>query len=139
MIASDIMTPNPVALAATSTVRQAVRLLETLEVRHLPVVDEEGTLVGMVSDRDLRGLTLPAFSEGEHVGQVRTALDASIADIMTGGVVSADVETDVEEIVSLMLENRIGAVPIVDGDGALVGIVSYVDVLRETFAPEAAA
>src|SRR6476659_542610 len=47
------MTEGPVTISMSATVRDAVRLLQTLEVRHLPVVDEDGTLVGMLSDRDL--------------------------------------------------------------------------------------
>ena len=50
---------------------------------------------------------------------------------MTADVLSVDVETDVTEIIELMLEHKIGALPVTDGDGGLVGIVSYMDVLRE--------
>jgi CBS domain-containing protein len=125
VIALDIMTENPARLGPTATVREAVVALQSLDVRHLPIVDEQGALVGMLSDRDLRGLS-------------QAGLAARVADLMSADVLSVETDTEVEEIVALMLDAKIGAVPVVDGDGALVGIVSYVDVLREAFAPEAA-
>jgi CBS-domain-containing membrane protein len=130
LTARDLMTQSPAVIDVTATLRSAVDKLQTLEIRHLPVVDSEGELVGMVSDRDLRALSIPYFVDGENVGTLRTALDASVASIMSADVIAVDEEADAAEIVDLMLDNRIGAVPVVDGDRTLVGIVSYVDVLR---------
>jgi len=128
--AADLMTKNPVTLPLTAKVRAAVATLQSLDVRHLPVVDEEGGLAGILSDRDLRSLEIPSVVGPEYIGNVRAALDASVSSIMSGDVISVDVETSASEIVDIMLENRIGAVPVIDADGVLVGIVSYVDVLR---------
>jgi len=131
LTAHDLMTEDPVTVPMMAKVGRAVDLLHSLDVRHLPVVDESGALVGMLSDRDLRALTFPEVAGGEYVGAVQTALDAPIASIMTSDVISVDVEADAAEIVDLMIDRKIGAVPVVDADGALVGIVSYVDLLRE--------
>lgn len=128
--ARDLMTTDPVSIPSTAKVRRAVDILQTLEVRHLPVVNDSGEIVGMLSDRDLRALSVPYFVGEEHVGSLRTALDASVTSVMSGDVIAVDQETDASEIVELMLDNKIGAVPVADGDGVLVGIVSYVDVLR---------
>jgi acetoin utilization protein AcuB len=134
LMAHDLMTEDPVTVKMTSTVGEAVRLLETLHVRHLPVVDDDGTLVGMLSDRDLRGLSYPAVFGDEYLGAIQTALDARIVSIMSSDVVSVELEADAVEIVDTMLEQNVGAVPVVDRDGTLVGIVSYVDVLRNVAA-----
>jgi CBS domain-containing protein len=131
MIAADVMTENPRTIEATDTIAQAVDALQSLEVRHLPVVNEEGDLVGMLSDRDL-GPLMRGSIEGEEAERMVVPLSRTrVADVMTSGVVSVDVDADVGEIVETMLEQRIGAVPVVDGEGAVVGIISYVDVLRE--------
>jgi acetoin utilization protein AcuB len=111
--AGDLMTEKPVTIPVTSTAGQAMRLLESLDIRHLPVLDA-GELVGMISDRDLRGV----------------ATEERIAELMAADVISVDTEADVAEVVDLMVEFKIGAVPVVDGDGFLAGIVSYIDVLR---------
>jgi acetoin utilization protein AcuB len=131
LTAHDLMTEDPVTIPMMAKVGQALRLLHSLDVRHLPVVDEDGALVGMLSDRDLRGLAIPDVAGGEYVGTIETSLDALVSSIMTSDVISVDVEADAAEIVDLMIDRKIGAVPVVDGDGALVGIVSYVDLLRE--------
>jgi acetoin utilization protein AcuB len=131
MTAEDLMTENPVTVPMMAKVREAVRLLHNLDVRHLPVVDESGALVGMLSDRDVRGLAFPEVLGAEYSGEIQTTLDAPISSIMSADVIRVDVGADAAEIVDLMLDNRIGAVPVVDGDGMLVGIVSYVDVLRK--------
>jgi acetoin utilization protein AcuB len=132
------MTEDPATIPMTATVGEAVRLLHTLDVRHLPVVDDEGTLVGMLSDRDLRGLTFPEVIGEEYMGEIQTALEAPVSSIMTSDVVAVEVEDDVALIIELMLDHKIGAVPVVDSDESLVGIVSYVDILRQ-LSPEDAA
>jgi acetoin utilization protein AcuB len=129
--AYDVMTKNPVTIPMTARIRDAVRLLQTLDVRHLPVVDEQGALVGMVSDRDLGGLSFPEVVGAEYIGRVQGSLEATVASVMSSDVLSVSVEADVSEIVDLMLDFKIGAVPVVNSDDALVGIVSYVDLLRQ--------
>lgn len=130
MTARELMTKEPIAIDPTATVSEAAELLQTLDVRHLPVVDDRGALVGMLSDRDLRSLTVPAYSGGEYVGDVRTKPDAAVASLMSGNVLSIDDEAKASEVVEIMLEHKVGAVPVVDADGMLVGIISYIDVLR---------
>ena len=129
-MAYEVMTEDPVTIPMMATIAEAVRMLQRLEVRHLPVVDENGDLVGMVSDRDLRGLEFPEVFGAEYMGKVQTTLEAPISSIMTSDVVTVDVEDDVSEIVEKMLDLKIGAIPVVDNDDTLVGIVSYVDLLR---------
>ncbi len=128
--ARDLMTAKPMTVPETAKVRRAVEILQEMEIRHLPVVNATGELVGMLSDRDLRSLAIPWFAGREHTGEIRTALEARVSSLMSGDVISVQEETDVSEIVDLMLENKVGALPVTDGDGALVGIISYVDVLR---------
>jgi acetoin utilization protein AcuB len=129
--ARDLMTGTPVTVTPATTLGEAARILQTLDIRHLPVVDEEGTLVGMLSDRDLRGLTTPVALDADAVAVTQPSLGARVASAMSSDVLRVEAEDDVAVVVELMLEYKVGAVPVVDADGALVGIVSYVDVLRE--------
>ena len=130
-IAKDIMTADPVTVRADSTVKEALLILQSMEIRHLPVVSANDDLIGMVSDRDLRGMSIPRVIDERWFGDLRVAMQEKISSIMTADVLSVDVDADVTEIIDLMLEYKVGAVPVVDGDGGLVGIVSYMDVLRE--------
>lgn len=129
--ARDLMTENPVAVRASARVRDAVEILQTLDIRHLPVVNEAQELIGMLSDRDLRSLTVPQLVNSDWVGNLQTALDARVSTVMNGDVLSVETSAEAGEIVELMLDFKVGAVPVVDADGKLAGIVSYMDVLRE--------
>ena len=130
-IARDLMTADPAAIRASDRVRDAVQILQALDIRHLPVVNSERELVGMLSDRDLRSLSLPLIVDRDWVGTIQTALDARVSTLMTSNALSVDMEADASEVIELMLEHKIGAVPVVDSDNKLVGIISYIDVLRE--------
>lgn len=117
--AMDIMTTEVVSILQTATVRDALRALGELDVRHLPVVDEKREVVGMISDRDL----------SEH-DRTPEELAQPVSELMSADVIVVTPATEVTEIIDLMTENRIGALPVVDNDSQLAGIVSYVDVLR---------
>lgn len=128
MLVNELMTPNPRSLDVTGTVREAVTILADLDIRHLPIM-EGSDLVGIVSDRDLRQLLGPESDDPE----VRSRrLDAPVSSAMSGDVISVSPEDEIGDVIDLMIENRLGGVPVVTEDPPeLVGMVSYVDILRE--------
>lgn len=130
MVVKEIMTENPASIEADSSINEAIAVLNELEIRHLPVV-EDGILVGLVSDRDLRSFNLPAMVEFSNPEQASKRLDKPVSEVMHADVESVGLETEVGDVIELMVENKYGAVPVVDKlDGKLAGIVSYIDVLR---------
>ena len=130
MIVREIMTADPFAVKASSSVRDLLRILAEADVRHLPVV-EEGALVGIVSDRDLRGFGPTVADAIEQPEAARRALAEPATSVMSSAVVTVNPETEVSEAIDLMIEHRVGALPVVEPDSTkLVGIVSYVDALR---------
>jgi CBS domain-containing protein len=88
------------------------------------VLGENGTLVGIVSERDL----LTAFNLDED--QIRDVLSRRVADVMTSPVVAADPLTDIRRIAQAMLDQGVDGVPIIDAEQGLVGFISRSDVLR---------
>ncbi|MGZ3418745.1 MAG: CBS domain-containing protein [Polyangiales bacterium] len=120
MIAADLMTENPITLHDDQTISEAWRTLASTDVRHLPVVNEEGDLVGMLSDRDLARLRDERLQDSRK----------PISDIMSTPSIAVTSDTEVSEVIDQLLDNRIGALPVVDVDSKVIGIVSYVDVLR---------
>lgn len=129
---SAIMTTEVITAPPTVPVRKALRLLEDLELRHLPVVDGDA-LVGILSDRDLREFRMDAIKELVEGGAFESgrSLDTPISEVMSGLVISVDTEESVRAAIDTMLEYGVGAVPVVDrATGHLEGIVSYVDILR---------
>ena len=128
MLARDIMTENPVTATELMSVAEALGLLYELDVRHLPVV-RGSELVGIVSDRDLRGFTAP--DEDDAMSAMESARSANVGGFMNTNPIRVDTETNAREIIELMLVHRVGAIPVCDADtGDLLGIVSYVDLLR---------
>lgn len=131
MEVQEIMTGNPEYAEVSDPVRTVFLKLVEIDVRHLPIVDE-GELVGMISDRDLRGFILPMASELETVNTADARFERAISDLMQGDVISVSPSTEVGEVIDLMIDQRVGAIPVVDPvNGTLMGIVSYVDVIRE--------
>jgi acetoin utilization protein AcuB len=128
MVVSDVMTAHPATVRGTESIRAVIRKLIELDVRHLPVV-EDGELVGIVSDRDLRNVASRLLDEGE--ARPGGILDRPIADVMSADVLAVGPEAELDEVVDLMIEHRVGALPVISpGSQDLVGIISYVDVLR---------
>ena len=128
MNVSEIMTENPVVARPNTPIREALELLQTLDVRHLPVVSEGGDLVGMLSDRDLAAVGQGASPSDS----ARTIMLAEpVSTVMTGAPVTVLPEEDVVQAIDLLLESKVGALPVVTEEtGSLIGILSYVDVLR---------
>lgn len=126
---SEVMTPKPTAIRRTATARSALATMLELDVRHLPVVNESHELVGMISDRDLRAMPSGSREVEALVGR-QVDLGAKVDTIMSADVMSVEADDDIIEALELMLEHRVGAVPVVNGEQRLVGIVSYLDVLR---------
>jgi len=130
MVVDEVMSSDPFVVSVTDSVGSVIKKLIETDVRHLPVVSEGG-LVGMVSDRDLRSFTPVAMLELTQPRELQARLAQPISKVMTTDVISVNPETDIEEVIDLMIEHKIGAVPVVEADSSkLVGIVSYIDALR---------
>ncbi|HEU4581405.1 MAG TPA: CBS domain-containing protein [Polyangiaceae bacterium] len=128
MIAREYMSPEPFVVHVTDSIGSVLTMMMEADVRHLPVV-ENGMLLGIVSDRDLRRSldVIPGPARGGRLN----ALERPISDLMSSDVISVNEETEIVEVIDLMLDHKIGALPVVDGDSLkVVGIISYIDVLR---------
>ncbi|HMR09276.1 MAG TPA: CBS domain-containing protein [Polyangiaceae bacterium] len=130
MVVEEIMTKDPTTVDAAAAIRDVISVLFELDVRHLPVVDGK-TLVGIISDRDVRAFLAPTIVELENPEEIAQRLLQPIGSVMSSDVLSVDAEMELSDLVDLMLDHKVGAVPVVDPESdELVGIVSYVDVLR---------
>lgn len=130
MIVADIMTEGPTTVTETTSIGDAMGVMSDEGVRHLPVV-RGSDVVGMLSDRDVGKLGVSLFSDVEGYEQMKAKIAQPVSIMMTGGVVTVDQDSDVSEAVDLMLDEKLGALCVVEsGTSSLVGIVSYVDVLK---------
>lgn len=132
MRVSDLMSRNVVTVGASDSCRDAAAKMHGARVRHLPVVDEGGALVGIVTDRDLRHhLFGPRVMKDVGLISVDILLKAvPVSEVMSTPVMSVPAKADVVEAARIMLEDKVGSLPVVEG-GRVVGIVTETDVLRQ--------
>jgi acetoin utilization protein AcuB len=130
MKARDVMTPNPITVTTQATLGEVWDLMREADIRHVPVV-RGGILIGMLSDRDLASLDVGRVLTTEGADALRRALGAPVVAAMSSDVISVEPETDLGDVIDLMIENKVGAIPVVLPDTRqVVGIASYIDVLR---------
>lgn len=125
---SLIMRRSVATVSPDQPLLDAVALMVDRDVRHVPVVDPEGRVVGIISDRDVR------TALGDPLEALRRELDEvellTVAGVMTAPVITARREQPLSQVAQRFIDDRVGAIPVVDEGGALCGIVSYVDVIR---------
>lgn len=128
MRVSDLISGPPITIPPDTPVLEARRVMQTRAIRHLLVV-EDGRLVGIVTDRDIR-LNMPSPATSLSVWEVNYLLARlTVREVMTTSVIVVEPDRHAHEAASLLLAEKIGALPVVDGD-RLVGIVTETDFLR---------
>lgn len=135
----DVMSRNVETIAAVEPAHAAIGRMVTRKVRHLPVVDTLGTLVGVVTDRDIRH---HLFSPGvfERIGRVSSdeLLKAvTVKQVMSSPAISVRADDHLETAARLMVECKIGSLPVVENE-RVVGIVTETDLLRRIVITEEA-
>jgi acetoin utilization protein AcuB len=127
MLVKHRMTADPVSVGPDDTLADALRLTREHRIRHLPVV-RDGMLAGILSDRDLRS-AMPSPLEAEDAERAARVGGTPVSGIMTAGVITAGPYDSVEDAAKLLCRHRIGALPVVDAHGRLLGMISETDVL----------
>ena len=123
----DLMTSDPLVVTTVETIGKAEELMAENNIRQIPVVKGR-ELVGIVTDRDIRAF-LSDVLRGEPEARER-ALKTALGDIMTTEPLFVAPDDDLKDAIEMLIEQKFGAIPVVDEAEGLIGIVSYVDVLR---------
>ncbi len=125
----QLMTGALITAEPETAVLDARSLMQKERIRHLLVTDKRGELLGIVTDRDIR-LNLPSQATSLSVWEINHLLTRLTLDkIMTRSVITVGPDREARDAAQLMLEHRIGALPVVEA-GTLVGIVTETDLLR---------
>ena len=122
------MQTDLVCLQADEPLINAVEAASSERIRHLPILEGE-RLVGIVSDRDIKQACPSALIEDGEAEYDHILRDTPVRRIMRAWPVTIGPDTTFAESVRLMLDHRIGALPVVDG-GKLLGLVTHADMLR---------
>ena len=129
MLVRELMTPNPIVVKPDTSVPDALRLMRERKVRRLPVVDAQGRLVGIVSDKDLLyaspspATTLAVWEIPDLLGKLK------VEKVMTRDVITVSEDTPLEEAARIMADSKIGGLPVMRG-GELVGIITETDLFK---------
>lgn len=122
--AESVMIHEPITIRKEGTVNNALELMKEFKIGGIPVVDEEGILIGIVTNRDLR------FQKN---------MDRSIGEVMTSkNIITTKHNTDLAEAAEILQEHKIEKLPVVDEKNKLIGLITYKDITKSKDRPNAA-
>ncbi|MGA3207478.1 MAG: CBS and ACT domain-containing protein [Syntrophales bacterium] len=131
MLIDKSMTKKVITVETGSTICEAKEKMEKNSIRHLPVVEKDNTLVGIITDRDIRSampsITLTDRESSEERDRI---LKLQVKEIMTRNPVSISPTNTLEDALLMIQKMRVGAFPVVDPQGKLKGIISIRDLIR---------
>ncbi len=125
----DLMTPDPITVGPRDALGTVIQHMVAGRIREVPVV-EDGRLRGILTDRDVKMALGPDARSLDVEAIDPDQLDGVVEWFMTPDVATTTPDTPAADALRELLELRVGALPVVDGDGAVVGILSRTDLLR---------
>ncbi len=125
----EIMSSPVVVIHEDASIEEAQALMEEHGVRRLPVVDEEGRLRGIVTEGDLREATAIKAAVNPYAPEA-TETWLTVAEAMTPDPITVSPDTPIWQVAELLIERKIGGVPVLDEEKSLCGIVTTSDILR---------
>lgn len=130
MAIKEIMTKDVLTLKPTDSFSKAQQELKRVSFHHLLITDEQGKLVGIISDRDMMSqvATYVDKNNGESFTDFLPRL--TVADVMTRDIISIDEDTPIAAASILLLENNFSCLPIIDDEHRVKGIVTWKDLLK---------
>jgi len=130
LLVEDVMSRDVFTLGRNEKLSVADDVMKQKRIRHIPILDGDGELCGIISQRDLfRGILLRSLGYGSRAEQ--KMLDTlSIKDAMHDEVISTSPKTPLADAARLMLAEKVGCLPVVDGN-RLVGLISEADFVKQ--------
>ncbi len=132
MYIKDMMTTRLATVMMDDNLGTIRDIFEQVSFHHVLVIDEDdGQLVGMVSDRDMRHYLSPKLGTGAELQRDRDTLTQKAHQVMTRNLITLTQEHQVYDAIELFTKHRISAIPVVDANKKPVGIVSWRDILKQ--------
>ena len=129
MLVRERMSTNPVTITADVPITEALRIMRQNQVRRLPVLDGDGELIGIVSEKDLLYAS-PSPATSLSIHEMHYMLSRlQVTELMTTDPITITPDTLLEEAALIMADNKIGGLPVVQ-DGKLVGIITETDIFK---------
>ncbi len=130
MFVSESMKTDLFTVYPTTKLKEVWTLMLDKKIRHLPVIEGGGQLVGIVTDRDMRA-AMPSslLSEADYEASLDNILDHKVEEIMTRAPITISGYFTIQDTLMVMQQKKVGALPVTDDDGNLTGILSTRDLL----------
>ena len=128
--ASDIMVKPVKTVQASATLIEAHQQMQNLGVHHLLVVGDDGQLIGVLSDRDVKKFASPFAGSERESQQDRATMDLPVQKIASKNVTTCQTSDPIRKCLELMLGKSIHAIPVIDNKQKLVGLVTSTDLLK---------
>lgn len=125
----EFMTRDPFTLKLGSTLLDALTFMRDKSVRHIPVLDDEGKLAGVVTDRDVKRATPTALLRQRDEWE-RVVNHTPLGKVMSRDPITGREDTPIKDVFLTFVQEKIGCMPVVDDAGALVGICTSQDLFR---------
>ena len=131
MFVSRSMTRQVIMVDPDSRIFDAQELMQANDIRHLPVVDKDEKLIGIVTDRDIRSaLPYSYFKKSLDEAEMQKIVGLRVKDIMSSKPISISPTYTIQDALIMIQESKVGALPVVDEAGKVTGIISVRDLLR---------
>lgn len=143
---AEVMTPNPITVTPETPLQEAVKILAEKKISGLPVVDEAGKLVGVISESDLMwqetGIDPPPYimildsviylqNPSRHDKEIHKVLGQTVGEVMTDKPITIKASQTIRDAAHWMHDKKIRRLPVLDGEtGDVVGIITQGDIIR---------
>ncbi len=131
LLLKDIMTKNPVSLNEDDSFSRVEELIRERRIRHIPIVDKNNILKGIITQRDLYRVCPPRKTiEGDFVYDHEELGKFLLKYTMTPDPFSLEPEDTLEYSIEIMVSKKYGCIPIADKNKKLIGIITHIDILK---------
>jgi len=142
---ADVMSRHPVVVKSETPLKEAVQILAERRISGLPVVDDAGKLVGIISETDLMwqetGVTPPAYimfldsviylqNPGNYERDLHKVLGQTVGEVMSKNPITISANKSLKEAAKVMQEHSVHRLPVLDSEGQVIGILTRGDVIR---------
>ena len=143
---AEVMTREPITVKAETPLREAIKILAEKRISGLPVVDDAGHLIGIISETDLMwqqaGVTPPAYfvifdsviylkNPVEYERELHKALGQTVGEVMNEKPITISPDKPLREAAKIMRDRKIHRLPVVDDSEQIIGILSLSDIIRD--------
>lgn len=127
---AELMTADPLSLVRSATLKDAHDLMREKNIRHIPVIDEHGKLVGMLTQKVMMAAVIGLLAKYGATALERKEKQQLVADLMLTDFATITAEQSLREVAAFFVKNRHGCLPVITADNKLIGILTSSDFVR---------